>query len=152
MRLKTLRALRALMFAHVGQAFVVLLSTTLPTVASAQATRPCVAFDSTASALSRLAVTLVSDTSSGFRDVRSAHGVPPGTVADVAFVQDNAVCEAATASLESKGWPHQSEAFVVVRIGQANPFYLVTKRTTSVMGTVYLMDSQFVVLTEFGGH
>jgi hypothetical protein len=124
----------------------------LPTPAFTQATRPCLPFDPTAAAVSEFAVTIVSDTSRNARAFRTQHGVPTGSAADVAREQDNAVCEAATASLEAKGAPHLSEAVVVVRIGQVSPyFYLLTRREAVGILSVFLVNDRFVYLAEFAG-
>jgi hypothetical protein len=82
--------------------------------------------------------------------MRSEYGIPVGSASDVALVQDAGVCESVATSLEAKGWPVQSGTFAVVRIGQNSPFYVAARPTTSVIQTAYLLNSQFIVLTEFG--
>jgi hypothetical protein len=117
---------------------------------SAQSIRPCAPYDSTAAALSRLAVTILSDTSAGARRLREDHGIAAGTAADVAVVQDSTVCEVVTASMEATGMPHQSDAFIVVRLGQAPVFYLASPGGALRMRGIYLLNNGFVELTAFG--
>jgi hypothetical protein len=127
---------------------IVTLLIALPSAGTAQTTRPCLAPDSTAARLIRFGVTIVTDSSAGARALRSEFGITATTAADVALVQDDAVCEAATAGLDSGGTP-SSEAYVVVRIGQASPVYLLTRRSPWLLDDVCLLNSQFVMLTGF---
>jgi hypothetical protein len=128
---------------------IVTLLTALPSTGTAQATRPCRAPDSTAARLIRFGVTLVTDSSAGARALRSQYGITATTAADVALVQDDAVCEAATAGKDRKTTP-SSEAYVVVRIGQASPVYLLTRRHTwQLLSDVYLLNAQYVMLAGF---
>jgi hypothetical protein len=123
---------------------------TIPDSASAQTARPCLPYDSTAAALSRFAVTIVRDTSAGARRFRTEYGIPVGTTADVAVVQDAAVCEAATASIEARGAPLQTDAFIVVRMGQGPAFYLTTPGGALRMASIYLLNGQFAAVVAFG--
>src|ERR1700694_1259460 len=149
MRIRSFRALRAPTLSRLTAVLALaVLGGMIPDTASAQTARPCAPFDSTAAALSRFAVDLVSDTTMNARNLRTKYGVPLGTAADVTLVQDAAVCEAATASLEANGWPRQTDAVIVVRIGQGSPFYLTTPRSVG-LWNVYLLNSQFVVLVPF---
>jgi hypothetical protein len=128
---------------------IVTLLTGLPTTSTAQTIRPCLAPDQTASLLLHLAVTLVTDSSARAQAFRSKFGITATSAADVALVQDDAVCEAATVGLDSGGAP-SSEAYIVVRIGQASPVYLLTRRQPWLMGDAYLLNAQFVMLAGIG--
>ena len=120
-----------------------------PAVLSGQTPRPCQPNDSTASALRGLGVWILTDTSAKVASFRAEYGIPAGTADDVVRVEDAAVCEAATAAVEAKGAAPQSEAFVVVRLGSANPFYLVAKKTLTLIDVSFVMDSQFHIVTTF---
>jgi hypothetical protein len=100
--------------------------------------------------LVQLGVSIVSDSSSNAIAFRQKYGIPAGTSADVVRVEDDSVCEAATAAIEAIGAPQQSEAFVVVRLGSTNPFYLTAKRVSlAPLYGIYVFDSQFKLLTIF---
>jgi hypothetical protein len=121
----------------------------LPSAGAAQTTRPCLAPDSTAARLIRFGVTLITDSSAGAQALRSEYGITATTAADVALVPDDAVCEAATAGMDSVATP-SSEAYVVVRIGQASPVYLLTRRHPwQLLSDVYLLNAQYVMLAGF---
>lgn len=120
----------------------------VPAVVAAQVSRPCLAPDSTSATVARLAVSLVTDTSANAVSFRSRFALPASTGADVVVVQDNAICEAATAAMDSVATPAQ-EAYHVIRIGNANPFYLLTQRRAWGVGAVYLLNAQLKLLTIF---
>jgi hypothetical protein len=122
-----------------------------PDAASAQATRPCLSPDSTAAALNRFALALVSDTTTRAQAFRTRFGVPTGGAVDIALVQDNAVCEAVTAAVEALGTVHLPEALVVVRVGQTSSVYTAMERSDPPGGgLVFLLNSQFAVLATIG--
>lgn len=120
-----------------------------PTALHAQTPRACQPNDSTASALRDLGVWILTDTSATVASFRSGHGIPAGSANDVVRVTDASVCEAATAAVEAKGAPPQSEAFVVVRLGSVNPFYLVARKSETLIAVSFLMDRQFHIVTTF---
>jgi hypothetical protein len=98
----------------------------------------------------RLGAHIVSDTTSNAQTFRAKYGIPAGTAADVSVVQDDAVCESATAGAEAAGSAHQTDAVVTVRVGTSSPFYLVTQRTA--LGgpdQILFLNSSFVSLFEF---
>jgi hypothetical protein len=66
--------------------------------------------------------------------MRTNFGIPAGPAGDVTVVQDNAICEAATAGLDAEVGRRLPDALVVVRMGQTSPFYLLTRRRDGVMG------------------
>jgi hypothetical protein len=116
------------------------------TAAAAQSNRSCPAPDSTSSALQRIAVSVASDTTGFARQVRSTHTIPVSTPSQVSLVQDSTVCEHVTAGIESQGTISIPEAPVVIRLGGTSPFYLATKRRDGVMGPIYLLNSDFVLI------
>src|SRR5438270_10759165 len=75
----------------------------LPGTIEAQTIRPCAPPDSITANLTRFAAQILSDTTAGARSFRTKFGVPTGTAADVSIVQDNTVCDAATAGGEAAG-------------------------------------------------
>jgi hypothetical protein len=99
-------------------------------VANAQDARPCQPPDSTAAALKRLATVIAADTSQFARTIRSSYGIPIGTPGDVMLVQDNAICDAATAGIDAEAGRRLPDALVVVRMGETTPFYLLTRSPT----------------------
>lgn len=120
-----------------------------PRAVAAQSVRPCAPFDSAAANLSRFAAQILSDTTAGAQSFRLKFGVPVGTAADVSVIQDNTVCDAATAGAEAAGVPHQTAAFVTVQLTSTKPFYLVTQRTSLGPSTIFFLDGSFAYLTEF---
>jgi hypothetical protein len=94
----------------------------------------------------------MSNTATGPQALRTQFAIPTGTATDIELVQDDSICEAVTVSLEAKGWPHQTQALVVVRLAGTHPFYLAAQRTDSVIGSAYLLNDLFSVIAEFGGH
>jgi hypothetical protein len=100
--------------------------------------------------LTRLGVKISTDTTYFARSIRTELGMLPGSAADVSVVQDDAMCEAATAGEEREGGTVTSESFVVVRIGQASPFYLLTRRQNGGLSNVFLLNAQFVLLSILG--
>jgi hypothetical protein len=146
MQLVTLMRLR--MNSRMPRLALMTLLIALPSTGTAQTTRPCLAPDQTASRLIDFGVSLVTDSSAGAQALRSKFGITATTAADVALVQDDAVCEAATAGMDRVATP-SSEAYVVVRIGQASPVYLLTRRSPWLFGDAYLLNAQFVMLTGF---
>jgi hypothetical protein len=130
----------------------VLLFCTHPDAASAQAPRSCWPPDSTAAALVRVARAMVSDTTTRSQAFRTRYGVPTGRAADIALVQDTAVCEAVTGAVEAVGTVHLLEALVVVRIGQTSPIYVAMERGhPPAGGLVFLLNGQYAVLATIGG-
>ena len=121
----------------------------IPRAASGQTIRPCAPFDSATANLSRLGAYILSDTAAASRGFRSKFGIPVGTAADVTVVQDNAVCDAATAGAEAAGIPHQTDAYVTVRLGATTPFYLATLRSSLGYGTRFLFDANFALVAQF---
>jgi hypothetical protein len=121
-----------------------------PSVANAQTVRPCLPPDSTAAALKRLATAIFSDTTYFARSVRKDVGMLAGPAEEVTVVQDDAICESATAGVEKEGGRRIPHALVVARMGHASPFYLLTRRRDGVMGSLYLMNTQFVLLALLG--
>jgi hypothetical protein len=101
--------------------------------------------------LNRIALSIVNDTTTRAQAFRTRYGIPSGAV-DVALVQDNAVCEAVTATVQASGTVPFSEALVVVRVGQTNPVYTaMERRNPPGGGLVYLLDAQFSHLATIGG-
>lgn len=117
---------------------------TCPLPASAQQVRPCRPSDVTSDWLRANAVRLASDTTAGWRKLRTDHGIPAGSSADVVIVQDSTICEAVTAGLEAAGLAHRSEAMVVVQVGQTAPFYLAAMPLSNTDGFLYLLNDHFV--------
>ena len=130
-------------------AAIALLVISAPCVLHGQAPRACQPNDSTASALRTLGVWMLTDTTARVRSFRAEYGIPAGASSDVVRVEDAAVCEAATVALEARGGLPQREALVVVRLGSIVPFYLVAKRTLTLIDTTYVLDAQFHVVTMF---
>lgn len=119
--------------------------------ASAQASHDCLlpnSPDSTAQVLVREAISIVSE--SAWSETRSSNGIPKGTAADVSIVQDNAVCNAAMSAFEARTGKQFPESFVIVRMGQSSPFYLMTPRRDGALTTRYLIDSTFTLLEMIG--
>jgi hypothetical protein len=95
---------------------------------------------------------MVSDTTTRSQAFRTRYGVPTGGAADIALVQDTAVCEAVTGAVEAVGTVHLPEALVVVRIGQTSPIYVAMERGDPPRGgLVFLLNGQYAVLTTIGG-
>jgi hypothetical protein len=117
--------------------------------ATAQSSRSCLPPDSTSAALQRFALKVGSDTSRFALAVRSKYTIPASAPSQVSLLQDSTVCEQVTAAIDSGATTPPAEALVVVRLGESSPFYLATPRRTGVMGSVYLLNSQFVVLASF---
>jgi hypothetical protein len=142
---------RAAHGSHLVVAIAMALSLTLiPGRLQAQTPRVCPPTDATAAMLGELGAAILSDTTRGYAGFRRKYGIPAGTSADVVRVTDAAVCEAATAAIEARGAPHQSEAFVVVRLGATNPFYLAAPRVTvAPPDGVFFLNSQFKLITTF---
>jgi sugar (pentulose or hexulose) kinase len=98
----------------------------------------------------RLGVLIVSDTTIDTKTFRAKYGIPAGTSAEVTAVQDDAVCESATAGAEAAGSAHQTDALVTVRLGTSTSFYLVTQRTElGGSDRIFFLNSRFVSLFEF---
>ena len=115
---------------------------TVPALAAAQVTRPCLAPDATSANVVQLGITLVSDTSARVASLRSKYSVPSGTAADVVVVQDNAVCEALTAAMDSVAVRSQ-EAYHVIRLGSLRPVFLLAKpQSLGIAADVYLLTAQ----------
>lgn len=113
-----------------------------PALASAQTTRPCLTPDATSASVVHLGVTLVSDTSAKVASFRTKYSIPNGTAADVVVVQDNALCEALTAAMDSVATPTQ-EAYHVIQLGSVSPRYLLAKRqSVGFAADVYLLTAQ----------
>ena len=130
---------------------VCLLTSVVAPAARAQTTHDCLppnSPDSTAQVLSREAVSLLSEASSS--SLRLKHSIPTGSAADVSIVQDNAVCNAAMSAFEARTGKQFPESFVIVRMGQSTPFYLMTRRRDGALGTSYLLDAQFTLLDMIG--
>jgi hypothetical protein len=132
-------------------AVAILMSSAGAPSASAQASHNCLppkSPDSTAPALVREAISILSETT--WSEVRSSNAIPTGTAADVSIVQDNAVCNAAMSAFEARTGKQFSESFVIVRMGQSSPFYLMTPRRDGALTTRYLLDSTFTLIDMIG--
>lgn len=117
--------------------------------AVAQTSRPCLAPDATSTNVAKLGVALVSDTSARVARLRSKYSIPSGTAADVVVVQDNAVCEALTAAMDSVATPSQ-EAYHVIRLGTLNPVYLLAKpESLGIADGVFLLNAQRALVLVF---
>jgi hypothetical protein len=119
--------------------------------ATAQASHNCLPSnspDSTAQALVREAISILSETT--WSEVRSQNAIPTGTAADVSIVQDNAVCNAAMSAFEARTGKQFPESFVIVRMGQSSPFYLITPRREGALTTRYILDSTYTLLDLIG--
>lgn len=98
-----------------------------------------------------MAVSIVSDTSEGSRAIRSEYGIPTGSASDVSIVQDDTVCDSAMKSFEQLSGKTFAESFVLIRIGPATPFFLAAKARPGALGSIYLLDVHFTLLTTFVG-
>lgn len=131
---------------------IVSLSCAMSGVASAQTSHNCLPStlpDSTAQTVAREATSILVD--SAWADFRQEHGIPSGTAADVSIVQDNAVCASAMAAFEARTQRQFPEAFVIVRMGQAAPFfYLMTPRRDGALTNRYVLDGSFTLIGLIG--
>lgn len=152
MRIET-STLRSLLSGRIGASLarVLLLLGGFAPASAAQGARPCLPPDSTSAALSRLAVSIVSDTSSFARTMRSTFNIPGGTSQGVAIEEETAVCEAVTSAIDTGTGNYLPDALVVVRMGATSPFYLATNRRGGVMGVIYLLNSEPTLLASLTG-
>jgi hypothetical protein len=132
-------------------AAAILVSAASASSATAQASHNCLppnSPDSTAQALVREAISILSETT--WSEARSQNAIPTGTAADVSIVQDNVVCNAAMSAFEARTGRQFPESFVIVRMGQASPFYLMTPRREGALTTRYVLDSAFTLRDMIG--
>lgn len=85
--------------------------------------RACLPPDSLTSVVQAQAIRLVSTADAG--EARTAFGLPAGTAADVSIVQNDSVCAAVVGGFETTTRRVFADSFVVVRIFEAAPFYLI---------------------------
>jgi hypothetical protein len=117
----------------------------------AQSIRTCQSDDKISARALWFANMLATDTVRFARSVRAQYGIPFDTLTEVAQVEADSVCDAATAAMDMKSRMRSERALITVEIGTTPRFYVVMGPWDGTTGEIYLLDSKFALRSTFLG-